>query len=184
MDDKKDYVKITWNDLEDDSYKNKMCETAQINLHGNTCDFKLSMIESLADTESPIEQVMAIELARIGAVDNFYYFNPKIDVLGLEKQAVIECESKKYRVDFLIPVCYRINGSQHLKQFVIECDGYEYHERTKKQINARNERDRILNRNGYIVLHYSGSEIIKSGVSCARDVVRTILKGGEEYGCV
>lgn len=57
----------------------------------------------------------------------------------------------KYRVDFLI---------EHPKfNIIIECDGYQWHEKTQTQTIYEKERDRFLIANGYTVLHFMGKEI-------------------------
>lgn len=179
---KQGYEKITWEDFDNNTFEDKLCETAKINLYGNACDYEYEMKFSLVDTESPIEQVMAIELARYNLIDNFDLFNEYVEVLGIENQKDVECEGKKYRADFLISVHYDLGDTQYDKNFVIECDGHDFHEKTKKQVSERNTRDRILSRNGYVVLHFSGSEIMKSASKCVKEIIESILKGLDDYG--
>ncbi len=45
------------------------------------------------------------------------------------------------------------------KKLVIECDGHEYHERTKEQARGDKQRDRYLQRFGFPVYRYTGSEV-------------------------
>lgn len=69
-----------------------------------------------------------------------------------------------YRVDFLIVYHFPgwqglVNVSPYDIKIVVECDGYEFHERTKEQATRDKQRDRDLTSLGYVVLRYTGSEI-------------------------
>ena len=56
-----------------------------------------------------------------------------------------------YYVDFFF-----FNGSEGI---IIELDGHEFHEKTKDQAARDKKRDRVLQRSGYKVYHFTGSEI-------------------------
>lgn len=56
-----------------------------------------------------------------------------------------------YRVDFFV-------GMDGFR-FAIECDGHNFHERTKEQAKRDRSRDRDLQYFGYVVLRFTGSEI-------------------------
>lgn len=75
----------------------------------------------------------------------------------------------KYRVDFLL--------MDRLAQceVVIECDGHDFHERTKEQAQRDRKRDRELQARGYLVLRYTGSEIYRDPYGCAADVQEKAL---------
>ena len=45
---------------------------------------------------------------------------------------------------------------------MVECDGHDFHERTKQQAANDRSRDRDLISNGYTVLRYTGSELYRS----------------------
>lgn len=95
---------------------------------------------------SPIERVMSIAL-----YDDFGAYAP--DIARLEKQKKIG----KYTVDFYLA----FETDSGLVEFVIECDGHEFHEKTKKQAQHDKKRDRFLTSEGYVVLRYTGYEILK-----------------------
>jgi hypothetical protein len=46
-------------------------------------------------------------------------------------------------------------------KIAVELDGHDFHERTKEQVKLRDRRDRVLQRHGWIVLHISGSELVR-----------------------
>lgn len=78
----------------------------------------------------------------------------------------------KYRADFFVEVA--LDGKWVFG--VIECDGHDYHERTKEQAKHDKERDRFFQSKGLIVLRYTGSEIWKDPLNVAHEAL-TILSG-------
>lgn len=57
----------------------------------------------------------------------------------------------------------------------IECDGHEFHERTKRQATHDKLRDRYFQTRGLLVLRYTGSEIWAAPVMKARDAL-TVMR--------
>jgi len=55
--------------------------------------------------------------------------------------------------------------------FAIECDGFDYHERTKQQAAYDRSRDRELLIAGVPTLRFTGSEIHADAHRCAMDVI-------------
>ena len=152
-----------------DSINNYLADDVKWQRYRDVCNYAYGYDLELQDCESPIEQLLSVALYRIG-IYGMKLFNPDIDVIDVLKQEKIE--GTKYRADFLIPVWYyKMNVG---KSFVIECDGHAFHEKTKEQVTAGNERDRELQARGYIVLHFSGSEIAKSSYNCACKIIKII----------
>ena len=94
---------------------------------------------------------------------------------SLGKQTQIECAGRQYRLDFsIVPDVTREGLSKQsgvpLPKIAVECDGHDYHERTREQVIERNERDRMLQANGWIVLHFSGSELHRDAYHCVLSV--------------
>lgn len=75
----------------------------------------------------------------------------------------------KYTADFL--VAYRHGGSNDIRYLVIECDGHDFHERTKKQAEHDRRRDREMQSSGIPVLRVTGSEVWRSPIKAAFDVL-------------
>jgi len=71
-----------------------------------------------------------------------------------------------YRADFAFP------GSK----VVVECDGHEYHDRTKEQAAHDRKRDRYMQMDGWMVLRFTGAEIHADAVACAEDVLLAISR--------
>lgn len=140
-------------------------------LYATKSDKQMTLEESVIECESPIEQLLSLSLEELN-IKQIYNFNPFVDVIEVEKQSEIKCGNKKYRVDFLIPVAYKNQGN---KCFVIECDGHEFHQKTKEQVEKDNTRTRDLQKAGYEIIRFSGTEIWHRPYKCAKDVLNIIL---------
>lgn len=111
----------------------------------------------LAKCESPIERRLFSAL--YGTLAGYTF-----DCGGLTPQAVIG----PYRVDFLLRLPVR--GAQSV-DVVIECDGHDFHERTKHQARRDKARDRYLESLGYRVVRFAGSEIWANPLRCAEQAL-------------
>lgn len=79
-----------------------------------------------------------------------------------DRLLVPQYQVDKKRIDFLFrdpPI-----------QIFIECDGHDFHERTKEQAARDRQRDRQLQQTGRHVLRFTGSEIYADPVMCAAQV--------------
>jgi hypothetical protein len=138
-------------------------------------EFEDEMVNSMCGCQSPIEQLLAVSLHSV--INSPYRISRAealgIDIIGVEPQCEIECGNKTYKVDFEIPV-WNTNTKEG-KCFVVECDGHDFHEKTKEQVQKDKERERDLIKIGRIVIRYSGSEIYKDADECAREVCDIIF---------
>jgi very-short-patch-repair endonuclease len=66
------------------------------------------------------------------------------------------------------------------RQIIVECDGHDYHERTKEQARRDKKRDRRLQAMGFPVYRYTGSELYQDSIECVREVVRILKNTGNE----
>lgn len=140
----------------------------------------IATISVRSGTESPIEELMLEAIfaqVMYGTEADFrrmvlnkdteddWVDNPRPDTLYIETQAPV----LKYRVDFLIPT----PGPAKL---VVECDGHNFHERTKEQAAHDRTRDRAMTEVGFTVFRFTGSEIYRDPVKCAKQVVAWAYK--------
>lgn len=72
-------------------------------------------------------------------------------------------------VDFVVGFWAR-NGEKEAP-IVIECDGHDFHERTKAQAAKDRSRDRRLQELGYTVFRFTGSEIWNDPCGCANQII-------------
>lgn len=104
-----------------------------------------------ARCESPIETMMLYALQGT-------------DLGGAE--VVSQAEIGKYRVDFLV----RTNACS----FVIECDGHDTHHSSKQVVQRDRIRERYLQKTGYLVIRFAGTEIVSDPFGCALEI-RSIM---------
>ena len=112
---------------------------------------------------TPIEQVVMYALHATRQWEPDLYIKPQYKV-------------GKYTADFMVEF-----GSRGEKptQYIIECDGHDFHERTKEQAQHDKERDRHMQSLGFKVYRFTGSEIWKSKGYC---VVQALLVPAELRG--
>lgn len=68
-----------------------------------------------------------------------------------------------YRLDFLI---IRVSAKGDKTFVAVECDGHDFHEKTKEQAAHDKMRDRYLTGLGIKVLRFTGSEIFRDPMIC------------------
>ena len=91
----------------------------------------------------------------------------------LELEVVAQQKIDSYTVDFLI---------EHSKlgvYIIVECDGHDFHEKTKKQAQHDKKRDRYFTKRGYYVLRYTGSQICEDPEEIIRDIDEIIISAME-----
>lgn len=146
---------------------------------------------SLADlhdsAESPIEWSFAVALIAEAATYGISvwggYFdtekgavvlNDRMPILGVDTSMQLTIYPQipigPYRVDFLL----RYETCDHLDALIVECDGHDYHERTKLQAKKDRARDRWLAAQGHSFFRFTGSEIYKDANSCAEETLRKL----------
>ena len=120
--------------------------------------------------ESPIEYILATALYI--RTNGELYFEPQME---------IECQNKKYYADI------GIYGDEYVNCFlkenftlIIECDGYEFHQKTKKQVEQDNKREYDIKMLGYDVLRFSGSEIYNDVDLCVDKILNYISTIGRK----
>ena|SRR3990167_5735720 len=78
---------------------------------------------------------------------------------------------EKYRVDFAI---FAEDFSDNVLHIVVECDGHDFHERTKKQAARDRSRDRRIQALGWKVMRFTGAEIHNDAMACANEVSQIV----------
>lgn len=109
-----------------------------------------------AKCESPIELLFLARALRYMLDDPYYLIHPQQQI-------------GPYRVDFLLE--FRPPVLPEPVRVVVECDGHDFHERTKQQASRDKKRDRYLQAHGYVVMRFSGSDIWKDPAGCVEEVI-------------
>ena len=125
-----------------------------------------SPIWGVEDCKSPIEKIfyVAFEIVclfrkkELPEYATCMYSNPQCEV---------EANGHKYVADFAI--CRETNQEGY-GIFLVECDGHEFHQKTKQQVERDNTRQYELKMAGFDILRFSGSQIYKDPFKCANDV--------------
>jgi very-short-patch-repair endonuclease len=120
-------------------------------------------------TKSPIEAMMAAALWMVAAERML------ICAEAAEYQhAWIDTQHRvgRYTADIRLTVIDRSMTPPMLVAF-IECDGHDFHEKTKEQVSKDKERDRVFQKTGALVLRYSGSDIWRDPIGAAMDAIET-----------
>lgn len=133
-----------------------------------------------ASCESPIELGLLYGLIALRLVDR------RVKLVGLTTsgplltewtaEVYVQHEVGKYRLDFAIHVT---DGGSLSQWIAVECDGHDYHERTKEQAQRDKARDRELTQLGYRILRFTGSEIYRDNMACAFQIHRLIISIGD-----
>lgn len=76
-----------------------------------------------------------------------------------------QCHIGKARVDFLLILS---GWPDRTTGLVVECDGHDFHEKTKEQARRDKARDRALQEAGFPIFRFAGSEIYADAAGCAR----------------
>lgn len=115
-------------------------------------------------TASPIESIVCLYLREFANND----FQP------LELDVVPQSKIENYTVDFLVI------HEKSKTWIVIECDGHDFHEKTKKQAAHDKKRDRFLVKKGFFLLRYTGSQICENPQEIIDDVSEIIIRQTEQ----
>lgn len=93
------------------------------------------------------------------------------DSQGVEWAGAFYCQIPigSYRPDFYLEV-FDQQTEERWFRAIIECDGHEFHERTKSQAARDKRRDRWFQTEGITVLRFTGSEIWRDAIACADQV--------------
>jgi very-short-patch-repair endonuclease len=162
------FLKITEELYEDtDDIATYLVKSVKTAIKNEVIAHEIFLQDSLINCESPIEQLLSIALASVQSSIDIPLL---VDVIAIDNQQEIVCNGNTYRADFLVAVKYWNGG----KFFVIECDGHEFHQKTKEQVERDNQRTRDMQLAGYEVIRFSGTEIYHRAHKCALEVKRII----------
>lgn len=79
----------------------------------------------------------------------------------------------RYRIDLAV-IWWRSSVGQI--RLAVECDGHDFHEKTKDQARRDKLRDRELLTAGWPVMRFTGSEIFTDAARCASDVGNALFE--------
>lgn len=119
-----------------------------------------------------IEKNISSPIERIAFMHLIYMSNQCFS----DYEVVVTPQAKigNYIADFLV---YHWDTKTKI---IVECDGHDFHEKTKKQAEHDKKRDRYLTKCGYIVLRYTGSQICENPMEIFEDVGEILMSKKKE----
>lgn len=133
------------------------------------CDKLDGIEEELSSIKSPIEQAFFLAMK-----EEMQWIECKrgVQATFLDPQHKITTEKNTYYADFGIGVL--LSDDTSLK-WAIECDGHDFHEKTKEQAKRDKQRERAIIGAGYTVIRFTGSEIHEDPYKCVQEAHSLIL---------
>jgi very-short-patch-repair endonuclease len=135
--------------------------------------FQILWLHNAHDDGTPIEKLFRLALKIIEQTDFCITVDPPPDwfstVTDPDMPYVItqaKIPGTKYVADFLFT-----STAGKMRKLVVECDGHDFHERTKEQAEHDKKRDRKLTELGYTVLRFTGREIWRDPMACALQAI-------------
>lgn len=152
---------------------------ACIAIHGGGCASEWTA--TAQRLESPLEMVM---LCALKTAEKFLTFHGQAGEIlqefrsagGLSFDLKVAVPVGVYRADMTLRA--KLNGEGYTPPpVVIECDGFNYHDRTRGQACHDRARDRYMQRQGYLVARFAGDEIVTQPFACAFEAFDLALRG-------
>ena len=129
-------------------------------------DYFSYIMGDYSSCKSPIEKILFVAL-------DFVYLLRSCELPMLDEitpQYEINDGEKTYFVDLFL-----LLESKEFIKIAVECDGYEFHQKTKQQVKHDNEREMRIKLLGYDVLRFSGTQIYENPIKCANDIFDYVL---------
>lgn len=129
-------------------------------------------LEEVSQGDSPIEKMMFLALSITAGID------------GTTVQINTQQRIGDYRVDFHILAMDSCGAcrTKFERSVIVECDGHDFHERTKEQASRDKKRDRYLQQQGFTVFRFTGSDIWKDVFSCSSEVTDFLREQIQDMG--
>lgn len=137
-----------------------------------TLAYREGLLGQVWRAESPIEEILGVVL-----FDEFTTYLPQWSgIRDIRLQHPVEIGNRTYRLDIAV---WGLNG----RMIDVECDGHDFHEKTKQQAQRDKRRDRDIQQLGWNVMRFTGAEIWKNPWACAGEIgrlLRTPLSAGHD----
>ena len=119
----------------------------------------------LRDCQSPIEIVMGAALFRVANLrhtwaEDDWKVIPQCRLLG-----------GLYRLDYLVRPWWEPDEGPSVYPIAVECDGHDFHEKTREQASKDKRRDRELTAAGFRIMRFTGSDILSDPIGCAEQIM-------------
>lgn len=142
-------------------------------------DKRRSWYDSIALTKSPIEQILVSGMMFLtDGYNEIYATNGLIPdyINHWGTYFIPQYRIGSYTADFAI-ICQH---NDKMKMIAVECDGHDFHEKTKAQAGHDKKRDRYFTAQGFKILRFTGSEIYQKVDECIDEIQFLVEKTMEE----
>lgn len=143
-------------------------------------------VHCLERLESPIEDLFLIAVhAQCQAENVVVNPDPEFDehgklTIGYGVNVHPQMKIGSFRVDFVLSQ-KGMGPDEILRPIVVELDGHAFHDKDKKQRAYEKSRDRFLVKQGFRVLHFTGSEVVADPHKIAYEVLDMLGVYGGSY---
>lgn len=146
------------------SKRDEVYEEAKRRLLDHTAEMFDLMVQSRArDFESPIEELMMFAMESLMWDSELYEWHQQVN-------------AGDYRVDFLITYREPEQKKAYPVSVAVECDGHDFHEKTKEQAQRDKKRDRDLLALGLHTIRFTGSEIWADPFKCVQEAMQLVAQ--------
>lgn len=122
----------------------------------------------LQKAQSPIERLLALNCLNACFGYGNVLFQPTFPGGPFEGEVFAACQVKIGR--YVADIAFELWGKKEAAYLVVECDGHDFHERTKEQAEHDRKRDRWMNANGIDVMRFTGREIVRDPRACVAEI--------------
>lgn len=84
-----------------------------------------------------------------------------------------QCQVGNYRVDFRVDQV-GVGPDEIYSPVIVELDGHDFHDKDKRQRSYEKARDRFLVKQGYRVLHFTGSDVVADPFKVAFEALELV----------
>lgn len=139
---------------------------------------------------SPIERLLAVGITSLVALDDFEFFlftdaflsdgqnPPQYFQYRSSINGTVVIEYQKRELDWLADFVISVPTYTD-KKIIVECDGHDFHERTKEQAMRDRARDRAAQAAGYHMMRFTGAELFRDPLKCVRETLHALKKFAE-----
>jgi len=159
-------------------------------------DAEFQYLKEEARGDSPIEKLLFLSIKTLILVGGTEYTSlavtktvadaelaQRVSVEQREAETTLICvpqaQIDDMRVDFVFSAFMRPSdgSAPYWRRLIVECDGHDFHERTKQQATRDKRRDRNLVVAGYDCFRFSGTEIWTDPLGCAQQIADWAVLG-------
>lgn len=165
--------------------KAKVEQLVKDGVEGVSARFEELFYDNARHCESPIEELLLAALYLDHDIHEFdvVFMGDLCPSDGFVRGETIyiyqQARVGEYRTDFLIHDCSCPLDVKDPRWMVVECDGHNFHEKTKEQARRDKKRDRYFQSIGYKVLRFTGSEIYADAEACANEILLELSRDDE-----